>query len=173
MPEMVFGDPQRIAVIVTHASMLPGDSVGLSEVAVSLVGDGWSLRGESQSVGAIAGCLEDFCLAGPMRHWGAFLGKSSFEQVLAHVLSGSYGPLADDQIERWKVGSAMLQYNLGYCFSESLDADGAAGVRSEKDECLIWTRAGKTFQSTVSAVEFDAAVKGFCRWVRTLGWTRS
>jgi len=161
-----FGDAQ-FKVTVSDFE-LNADRPEFSQFTFMLAGRGWSLLApnRTESLGVVSARLGRFVADAPVRHWGAFVGLKTHEEVVARVASHGFGgshPVSG--FRRWEISSAFVQYSLSAQFDNNLGVKHAIAVRGIREETLIWqTKSGEVFDASIPIEKFESAFAAFVRW---------
>lgn len=165
MSNLSFGTP-RFRLLIDEVSILEA-TPHLSQITIRLSGEDWSVASDvDETLGVVAELLGRFHVRPQVRHWGAFAGLGTFEEVLDRVLLFGYGsPTSPNSLRKRHVSSAMCGYSLSTCFDYGLGVDHMISIRSHAEETLIWrTKAGDLAVHEVPVADFELAVGAFLEW---------
>jgi hypothetical protein len=159
MEKIQFGD-SRFRIVVEEFEIW--DPIAHSPLLLTIQGSDWSVGGEYESFGVVVPGLVEFGRNGAARHWGAFVGLHTPDEVIDRVASYAFTGGNHSEPRYWDISSAMLRYALNYIFTANLGVDCAVVVNSSQQETFIV----RTNDGVVRA--YDVPLKSFKRAIDEL-----
>lgn len=171
---VIFGSP-RFRIVVSRLDRDAPPSLH-EQVQVRLVGDGWSLGSdEPETVSVLADLLSRFRQDSRARHWAAFVGASTYRDVIDRVCYLGYDcshahAIGGEGFDAWHgpdIADAILSYDLSSCFGYShLGVHRAVGIRDREFERIVWLvdPGLEPWVAEIPIQDFDDTVDAFVKW---------
>lgn len=160
---MRFGQSEfRIVVEDFEAS----EPIGDAQIRLRFDGVNWSVGGGGyESLGVVVPKLIAFARNGAARHWGAFVGLHTAEDVIDTVTDHVFPPGADSGPRRWDIAAALFGYVLSALFDANLGTDCVVSIRGIRDETIVVrSKNGAVEAHEVTIKNFDRAIEELAAW---------
>lgn len=166
-----FGGREFSVVIDDHDLPVPFGSH--APMHIGFAGEGWAIGGtDDETFGAVVPRLLTFGQAPRVRHWAAFIGLDSYEEVLQRVIRYGYArptPVRSS-LHPWDTSSAFTAYCLSALFDGNLGVGAAVMIRGGRTGTLIvQENSGDIRIVEVPVKQFDRAVADLDVWSTAVG----
>ena len=167
MGEVSLGQAEFWSVVGDFDASVP---IGDAQIRLRFGGVEWSVGGgDYESLGVVVPRVIAFARNGAARHWAAFVGLHTAEEVIDTVTNHVFPPGMDSGPRRWDVASALLAYVLSALFDANLGTDCVVGVRGARDETIIVrSKNGAVEAHEVTIKNFDRAIEELAAWYATI-----